>query len=101
MPDVFTDHQRRPTDPVITVFNSTPEYGADLLCVTVALNVATPGTVRVITVDGLVSDVQIHPGHAFPLRAKRVWLTGTSVTGIRGLVQITVAARFRLDRNGS
>jgi hypothetical protein len=27
----------------------------------------------------------IHPGEAFPIRVSRVWLTGTSATGIRGL----------------
>ena len=51
-----------------------------------ALNVATPGTVRVTTLDGSTSDVSIHPGHAFPIRARRVWATGTTGTDLRGLV---------------
>lgn len=86
MPDVFADRHRRPTDPAITVFEITPDDGADLAQITVALNVATPGTVRVTTLDGSTSDVSIHPGHAFPIRARRVWATGTTATGLRGLV---------------
>ena len=86
MPDAFSDRHRRPTDPAITLFDISPNDTADLEQVTTALNVATPGTVRVTMVDGSEADVLIHPGIAFPIRARRVWLTGTSATGIRGLV---------------
>lgn len=86
MPDVFADRHRRPTDPAITVFDIVPDDAVDLTQVTTSLNVATPGTVRVTTVDGSTSDVSVHPGNAFPIRARRVWLTGTTATGIRGLV---------------
>lgn len=86
MPDVFADRHRRPTDPAITVFDIAPDDGADLAQVTIALNVATPGTVRVTTVDGSTSDISVNPGHAFPIRVRRIWLTGTTATGIRGLV---------------
>lgn len=82
----FALRHRRPSDPAISVFDITPNDNADLVQPTTALNVATPGTVRVTTVDGSVSDVLIHPGHAFPIRATRVWMTGTSATGIRGLI---------------
>lgn len=86
MPDAFASRVRSPVDPAITVFQITPDDAADLARTTTALNVATPGTVRVTTVDGSVDDVTIHPGHAFPIRVTRVWLTGTTATGIRGLV---------------
>ena len=86
MPDAFASRVRSPIDPAITVFSITPDDGADLGRVTTALNVATPGTVRVTTADGSVDDITVHPGHAFPIRARRVWLTGTTATGIRGLV---------------
>lgn len=86
MPDAFTTRHRRPSDPAVRIFDITPDDGADLAEATTALNVATPGTVRVTTVDGSVADIQIHPGHAFPIRAARVWLTGTTATGIRGLI---------------
>lgn len=78
--------QRRPSDPAITVFDIVPDDGGDLPHVTAALNVATPGTVRVTTDDGSVSDITVHPGVAFPIRARRIWQTGTTATGLRGLV---------------
>jgi hypothetical protein len=86
MPDAFARRIRSPIDPAITVFSITPDDAADLAQTTTALNVATPGTVRVTTADGSVDDLCIHPGHAFPVRATKVWLTGTTATGIRGLV---------------
>lgn len=86
MPNAFADRHRRPSDPPITVFDITPDDGADLAHVTTALNVATPGTVRVTTLDGSVADLTVHPGQPFPIRVTRVWLTGTSATGLRGLV---------------
>ncbi|MEO1606441.1 MAG: hypothetical protein AAFU34_14070 [Pseudomonadota bacterium] len=85
MSDAFGTRHRRPADPATAVFDITPDDATDLVHATTALNVATPGTVRVTTVDGSVADVMIHPGAAFPIRATRVWLTGTTATGIRGL----------------
>ena len=86
MPDSFATHHRRPTDPAITVFDITPDDSNDLAHVTTGLNVATPGVVRVTTVDGSTAELTVHPGHAFPIRVRRVWQTGTTATGIRGLV---------------
>ena len=86
MPDVFAERHRRPTDPAITVFDITPDDSTDLAQVTTALNVATPGTVRVTTADGSISDIRVHPGVSFPIRVRRVWQTGTTATGLRGLV---------------
>lgn len=86
MPDAFASRHRRPNDPAITIFDITPDDDADLAQVTTALNVATPGTVRVTTADGSVSDVTVQPGVSFPIRVRRVWQTGTSATGLRGLV---------------
>ena len=85
MPDGFANRTRTPSDPAVSLAEVTPDDAADLPRVGLALNVATPGTVRVTTQDGSVSDVQIHPGHAFPLRVRRVWATGTTATGIRVL----------------
>ncbi|MDA8586932.1 type IV secretory system conjugative DNA transfer family protein [Rhodobacteraceae bacterium] len=57
-----------------------------LLSASRPLSVKTPGTVRVTIQDGSTGDVTIHPGQPFPIRVKRVWLTGTTATGISGLV---------------
>jgi len=83
MPDL---RHRRPSDPAITVFDILPDDGQDLPHVTTGLNVHTPGKVRVTTEDGSITDVTIHPGHSFPIRVRRVWQTGTTATGLRGLV---------------
>ncbi len=85
MPNAFATQHRTPRDPAVTAFDITPDDGADLVHVTTALNVTNPGTVRVTTEDGSVAELTIHPGHAFPVRVRRVWETGTSATGIRGL----------------
>lgn len=85
MPTTFSTTHRRPSDPAISIFDITPDDGADLAQETTALNVATPGTVRVTTIDGSTSDISVHPGQSFPIRARRVWLTGTTATGLRGL----------------
>ncbi len=86
MSNAFANRHRRPNEPAISVFDITPDDATDLVQVTTALNVATPGTVRVTTEDGSVSDVSVHPGQSFPIRARRMWQTGTSATGVRGLV---------------
>lgn len=75
-----------PADPASTLIDVTPSDTTDLSDVTSALNVATPGTVRVTTLDGSVTDVSVAPGYAFPLRVTRIWATGTTATGIRGLI---------------
>lgn len=81
----FENRHRTPSEPAIDVFDIMPDDSQDLARDTIALNVTTPGRVRVTTVGGTTTDVEIHPGHAFPLRARRVWLTGTTATGLRGL----------------
>lgn len=86
MSDVFSGRTRTPQDPATAIFDITPSDTTDLDHVTTGLNVATPGTVRVTTVDGSVGTLTIHPGQPFPLRVSRVWQSGTSATGIRGLV---------------
>ena len=85
MPDKFATRTRRPSDPATTLFDITPDDAADLAQVTLAVNVKTPGTLRVTMIDGTTGDISIAPGHAFPLRVRRVWATGTTATGIRAL----------------
>ena len=53
--------------------------------VTVGLNVATLGQVRVTTKDGSIADLTISAGTPFPIRVSKVWQTGTTATGIVAL----------------
>ncbi len=85
MSDAFASHARSQADPAVSIFDITPDDNADLSHVTTALNVLSPGTVRVTMSDGSIGDLSIHPGQAFPVRVRRIWLTGTTATGIRGL----------------
>ncbi len=83
--DKFASFPNTADGPPTTLVSITPDDNTDLGLVTTALNVATPGTVRVTMADGSTGDISIDPGHSFPLRATRVWATGTTATGIRGL----------------
>ena len=83
--DLYSAFARVPSLPASAVETITPNDSVDLPLVTLALNVATPGNVRVTTRAGDVVDVEVAAGVAFPLRVSRVWATGTTATGIRGL----------------
>ena len=85
MSDPFANRMRKPTDPAASVFAISPDDGADLAQPTIALNVITPGKVHITAADGTEGTISIHPGHAFPIRALRVWQSGTTATGITGL----------------
>ncbi|MCH2165776.1 MAG: hypothetical protein MK098_14160 [Marinovum sp.] len=43
------------------------------------------GTVRVTTVDGSELTVNVAAGVIFPIRAKRIWATGTTALNIAAL----------------
>ena len=59
-----------------------PSDTANLSNVSRALNVAISGAVRITTCGGDIATVTIAAGTAFPVRACRVWATGTTATGI-------------------
>jgi hypothetical protein len=84
--DKFAAYPDAPGLPATSLIEIVPDDGADLPQVVAGLNVATPGTVRVTTRDGSTGSVFVEAGIVFPIRARRVWATGTSATGIRGLV---------------
>ena len=63
----------------------TPDDGADLAVPSRAINVAQAGSVRVTTLGGDTVTVFVAAGGVFPLRASRIWATGTTATGIVAL----------------
>ena len=85
MTDTFARQARSIGDPATAIFDIIPSDVSDITQVTTALSVATPGTVRVTTQDGTTGDLSIHPGQPYPIRVTRVWQSGTTATGIRGL----------------
>lgn len=68
----------------------TPDDDNDLALTTRAINVAVSGAVRVTTLGtpedpGDTITLYIAAGIAFPIRAVRIYATGTTATGIVGL----------------
>lgn len=86
MSDKFATMSTGMTGPADNIFNITPNDGADLATFTRAINVAASGTVAVVTTAGVTGTVYVAAGVAFPVRARRVLATGTSATGIVGMV---------------
>lgn len=62
-----------------------PDDNVDLPHATRALNVAGSGAVRLTTIEGDTLTLYITAGVAFPIRAARVFQTGTTASGIVGL----------------
>lgn len=84
--DKFASYPHAPGNPATTIIEIDPNDATDLPEVSAALNVATPGTVRVTTKAGTTGTIFIAAGVVFPIRVTRVWETGTSATGICALV---------------
>ena len=85
MSDTFDGFRSGLESPATQLERVTPNDTADLASACRALNVATAGTVRVTTVGGSTETVFIAAGAAFPVRATRVWNTGTTATNIVAL----------------
>lgn len=62
-----------------------PSDTEDLVSASRAINVATEGFVRLTTVGMTTETVYVAAGMAFPVRARRIWATGTTATGIVAL----------------
>ncbi|SLN27097.1 spike base protein, RCAP_Rcc01079 family [Roseisalinus antarcticus] len=71
--------------PASSVFAVTPDDSADLAVATRGINVTTAGHVRITTVDGSEAVIFVAAGGVFPVRAQRIWATGTDAAGIVGL----------------
>ncbi len=82
MSDSFADHLSGLESPASKLSAITPDDATDLPLAGRALNVATSGAVTVTTVDGTTATVYVAAGIAFPVRARRIWATGTTATGI-------------------
>jgi hypothetical protein len=82
MTDTFVAHHTSLQSPATNAYSATPNDDTDLAFFSRALNVSTSGTVRLTTVGGDVATVFIAAGTAFPIRARRIWATGTTATDI-------------------
>ena len=85
MPDNFKRLASGLESPPSHAYSVVPSDGADLAMATRALNVTTSGNVRLTTVGGGIVTLYVVAGIAFPIRARRIWSTGTTATGIVGM----------------
>ena len=85
--DTFGDFQSGLSSPVQGGFDITPTDAGDLPQVTRALMVASAGDIAVTLKNGdTITLPGLTPGVIYPIRAVRVWATGTTATGIKGLI---------------
>lgn len=85
MTDRFDDFTSGLESPASHLSAVTPNDAADLAMTSRALNVAQSGLVQITTTGGTTEVVYIVAGSAFPVRATRVWATGTTASGIVAL----------------
>lgn len=85
--DNFQDHQGGLTGPICGGFDVTPNDSVDLAQMTRGVMVATAGDMAAVLKNGDVITLPgLAPGVIYPLRIARVLATGTTATGIKGLV---------------
>lgn len=82
MSDMFRDFRSGLESPATHLTAVTPDDATDLPVASRGINVGTSGAVRVTTVGGTTETVYVAAGSAFPLRATRIWQTGTSAANI-------------------
>ena len=82
MSDLFADYKPGLESPASRLAAVTPSDSVDLATDSRAIKVAAAGSVRVTTVGGDTVTVIIAAGIAFPVRARRIWTTGTTATGL-------------------
>ncbi|WP_411958337.1 spike base protein, RCAP_Rcc01079 family [Paracoccus homiensis] len=85
MIDIFANHAASLESPATHLHAVAPSDDTDLVLVTRAIAVGAEGFVRVTTCSGSVGRVFVVPGAPFPIRATRIWATGTTATDIVAL----------------
>ena len=86
MSDPFENHASSLESPATVLHAVTPNDATDLVMASRALNVVQSGTVQVTTTGGTTATVYIAAGIGFPVRATRVWASGTTATGITAMM---------------
>ncbi|NUH66495.1 hypothetical protein HTT03_14515 [Sulfitobacter sp. S0837] len=85
--DIFQNHHDGLTGPISGGFDISPHDGADLVQMTRGVMVASGGDLAVILRNGDALTLPgLAPGVIYPIRVSRVLSTGTTATGIKGLI---------------
>ena len=82
MADPFASYSSSLESPPTLLFQVTPSDSEDLPMASRGINVSASGTVHLTTVGDTIATIHVAAGIAFPIRAKRIWQTGTTATGI-------------------
>lgn len=82
MSDLFQSHTPGLESPASHIVEITPDNDTDLAMTSRAINVAQSGLVQLTTVAGSTASVYVAAGITFPVRATRIWSTGTTASGI-------------------
>lgn len=82
MIDMFESSSSGLESPVTHLKDITPDDGNDLDFASRAIAVATEGFVKLTTIGGTTGRIFIVPGAPFPIRARRIWATGTTAEQI-------------------
>ena len=86
MSDPFQNYQTGLTAPATDLIEISPSDSADLDTHVRGICATRSGSVRVTTVGGTTATIFVVAGAIWPVRARRVWATGTDASGIVGLV---------------
>ena len=86
MSDPFNSHTPGLESPATVLVPVTPDDGADLPMPARAINVSGTGTIQVTTTGGTTATLYVAAGIGFPVRAQRIWATGTTATGITAML---------------
>lgn len=86
MADKFSSYTESLESPPSELIVVTPDDGQDLAFASRGINVAQSGTVRITSVTGSTATITVAAGIVFPVRATRIWATGTTATGIVALL---------------
>ena len=86
MSDTYASHASGLESPGSHAFAVTPNNDADLAVVTRGVYVGGTGTLKVTMLGGEeVTFTGLAAGMIHPIRASRIWSTGTSATGVIGI----------------
>ncbi|MEO9518169.1 hypothetical protein [Shimia sp.] len=82
MADTFANYAPGLESPATHLVAVTSNDTVDLTFVSRAINVGQSGYVRLTTTGGETETIYIAAGGAFPIRATRVWATGTTAAAM-------------------
>lgn len=85
MNDIFQHHMPGLESPATRLATVIPDDDRDLDFVSRAVSVGGEGFVHLTALSGETGRIFVVPGAPFPIRARRIWASGTTATDIVAL----------------